>query len=247
MAATNTATQPVTPPPSTAALSTDELAAKAVNKRYEGLVMVRNKAIKGKGAWYWAHLEPILAHNSDTGLPKSVKLRCSLCDALFSASNPSRTASEHLKRGTCPNFNSLPKPISSISPSSMPSLTSPSSSQNHRKRPSSGGRGGGGSSSYQAQPLAIVDPSRFSVEAVSVASFAGGGGGALYGQQQHLMLSGGKEDLGALAMLEDSVKKLKSPKSSPGQTLLLELVGWDSEPKTWEGLAFVAGGALVEE
>lgn len=32
-----------------------------------------------------------------------------------------------------------------------------------------------------------------------------------------------------------------------GQTLLLELVGWDSEPKTWEGLAFVAGGALVEE
>lgn len=31
-----------------------------------------------------------------------------------------------------------------------------------------------------------------------------------------------------------------------GQTLL-ELVGWDSEPKTWEGLAFVAGGALVEE
>ncbi|KAL7165212.1 hypothetical protein ACSBR2_040986 [Camellia fascicularis] len=219
MAATNTATQPVTPPPSTAALSTDELAAKAVNKRYEGLVMVRNKAIKGKGAWYWVHLEPILVHNSDTGLPKSVKLRCSLCDALFSASNPSRTASEHLKRGTCPNFNSLPKPISSISPSSMPSLTSPSSSQNHRKRPSSGGRGGGGSSSYQAQPLAIVDPSRFSVEAVSVASFAGGGGGALYGQQQHLMLSGGKEDLGALAMLEDSVKKLKSPKSSPGPIL----------------------------
>lgn len=33
------------------------------------------------------------------------------------------------------------------------------------------------------------------------------------------MLSGGKEDLGALAMLESSVKKLKSPKSSPGPTL----------------------------
>ncbi|XP_022159797.1 uncharacterized protein LOC111026109 [Momordica charantia] len=33
------------------------------------------------------------------------------------------------------------------------------------------------------------------------------------------MLSGGKEDLGALAMLEDSVKKLKSPKTSPGPTL----------------------------
>ncbi|KAG2681401.1 hypothetical protein I3760_11G142800 [Carya illinoinensis] len=33
------------------------------------------------------------------------------------------------------------------------------------------------------------------------------------------MLSGGKEDWGALAMLEDSVKKLKSPKTSPGPTL----------------------------
>ena len=33
------------------------------------------------------------------------------------------------------------------------------------------------------------------------------------------MLSGGKDDLGALAMLEDSVKKLKSPKTSPGPTL----------------------------
>ncbi|KAJ1381340.1 Ribonuclease H-like superfamily [Sesbania bispinosa] len=50
-----------------------------------------------------------------------------------------------------------------------------------------------------------VDPSRF----VS----------GLLPQQPHLMLSGGKEDLGALAMLEDSVKKLKSPKTSPGPTL----------------------------
>ena len=33
------------------------------------------------------------------------------------------------------------------------------------------------------------------------------------------MLSGGKEDLGALAMFEDSVKKLKSPTSLPYQTL----------------------------
>ncbi|CAL5359929.1 hypothetical protein CsSME_00050260 [Camellia sinensis var. sinensis] len=233
MAATNTATQPVES--SSAAPSADEVAAKAVQKRYEGLVMVRTKAIKGKGAWYWAHLEPILVHNSDTGLPKAVKLRCSLCDALFSASNPSRTASEHLKRGTCPNFNSAPKPISSVSPTSLPGLTSPSSTShhhpNHRKRSSSGGRGGGASSSssYQVPPLAIVDPTRFSVElayppAVSVAtvvtaSAGGSGGGCFYGQQQHLMLSGGKEDLGALAMLEDSVKKLKSPKASAGPTL----------------------------
>ncbi|MCI53396.1 hypothetical protein A2U01_0074642, partial [Trifolium medium] len=66
--------------------------------------------------WYWSHLEPLLVHNNETGLPKAVKLRCFLCDAVFSASNPSRTASEHLKRGTCPNFNSAVKPISSVSP-----------------------------------------------------------------------------------------------------------------------------------
>ncbi|KAJ0048331.1 hypothetical protein Pint_15964 [Pistacia integerrima] len=178
--------------------------------------MVRNKAIKGKGAWYWAHLEPMLINNADTGLPKAVKLRCSLCDAVFSASNPSRTASEHLKRGTCPNFNSLAKPISSISPSS-PNLASPSG--HNRKRSSSssilevsksGGVSGGGIGSYQATPLAIVDPSRFQ-ELASTAVTAS--------VAQHLVLSGGKEDLGALAMLEYSVKKLKSPKTSPGPTL----------------------------
>lgn len=96
----------------------EEATAKAVHKRYEGLVLVRNKAIRGKGAWYWAHLEPLLVHNADTGLPKAVKLKCCLCDTMFSASNPSRTASEHLKRGTCPNFSSptTPRPLSSVSP-----------------------------------------------------------------------------------------------------------------------------------
>ncbi|PKU73086.1 hypothetical protein MA16_Dca016153 [Dendrobium catenatum] len=110
--------------------------------------MVRSKALRGKGAWYWAHLEPILIQTSDTGIPNAVKLRCSLCDSFFSASNPSRTATEHLKRGTCPNFTSSTPP-----------------------------------------------------------------------QQPHLLLSGGKDDLGPLALLEDSVKKLKSPKTSPGLAL----------------------------
>ncbi|XP_065858036.1 uncharacterized protein [Euphorbia lathyris] len=226
---TNTATPAVE-----SAASADELTAKAVHKRYEGLVMVRTKAIKGKGAWYWAHLEPLLVHNSETGLPKAVKLRCSLCDAVFSASNPSRTASEHLKRGTCPNFNSLPRPISSISPSSNTAIASPSSGagagavsvavtsvgHNHRKRsagansaavssPSytANAAGAASATAYQVNPLAIVDPARFSGEL------------AVLPQQQHLMLSGGKDDLGALAMLEDSVKKLKSPKTSPGPAL----------------------------
>ncbi|KAL8112373.1 hypothetical protein AgCh_019902 [Apium graveolens] len=236
-------------------VSKEEMAAKAVHKRYEGLVMVRNKAIKGKGAWYWAHLEPVLVH-SDSGQPKAAKLRCLLCDSFFSASNPSRTASEHLKRGTCPNFNLLPKPISSVSPSDPGQISgqdpgrvqiqdpgqtpvvlpspSPPPQHKHRKRNScfsggrSGGRGGGGASasgsnagSYQASPVEIVDPTRLSVElAYSPVPLAvtGGSGAVVYSQQphQHSALSGGKEDLNALAMFEDSVKKLKSPKASPG-------------------------------
>ncbi|KAG6418819.1 hypothetical protein SASPL_121024 [Salvia splendens] len=153
--------------------SSDELAAKLAHKRFEGLVTVRRKAIKGKGAWYWAHLEPILVHNSDTGVPKSVKLRCSLCDSVFSASNPSRTASEHLKRGTCLNFSSKQTSIDHV------------------------------------PPLTIVDPSKFTVDLSYPTA----------GQQQQLVLSGGREDLGALAMLEDSVKRLKSPKPRPGPSL----------------------------
>ncbi|XP_044476733.1 uncharacterized protein LOC123204204 [Mangifera indica] len=228
MATTNTAQTPAVDP-----LSSDELTAKAAQKRYEGLVMVRNKAIKGKGAWYWAHLEPMLINNADTGLPKAVKLRCSLCDAIFSASNPSRTASEHLKRGTCPNSNSLAKPISSISPSSS-NLASPSGPNRKRSSSSSmvevsksvgvsgGGIGvgfgvGSSSSSYQATPLAMVDPSRFQ-ELASTAVTASVDVGSFV-THQHTVLSGGKEDLGALAMLEYSVKKLKSLKTSPGPTL----------------------------
>ncbi|KAL2321629.1 hypothetical protein Fmac_026008 [Flemingia macrophylla] len=180
--------------------SADEAAAKTAQKRYEGLLMVRNKAIKGKGAWYWAHLEPLLLHNTETGLPKAVKLRCSLCDAVFSASNPSRTASEHLKRGTCPNFNSssssaaaaaAAKPISSVSTALVvPSSSSPFLVQHHHRK-------------------------RTTTAAAAATSPSGSGSR----MAPHLMLSGGKEDLGALAMLEDSVKKLKSPKTSPGPAL----------------------------
>ncbi|KAM7256826.1 hypothetical protein ACFE04_012567 [Oxalis oulophora] len=225
-------------------VNADELAAKTAHKRYEGLVTVRTKAVKGKGAWYWAHLEPMLVHNSDTGLAKAVKLRCSLCDAVFSASNPSRTASEHLKRGTCPNFNSLPKPISSISPTSnttTPNLASPSStSHNHRKRSSSS------STHNRVSPITVVDPStpRYCSSEIAYSSspvvpVMNISHRMNYQQavqqqpppqqqvvvqqqqhqQQHFVLSGGREDLGALAMLEDSVKKLKSPKTSPGPSL----------------------------
>ncbi|KAK1409186.1 hypothetical protein QVD17_35711 [Tagetes erecta] len=155
-----------------------------VNKRYEGLKAVRTKAIKGKGSWYWAHLEPILGPNPNTNDPKAVKLRCNLCETVFSASNPSRTASEHLKIGSCPNFNSCLIPSSSSS--SLPPLSSPSSHKqfsvlnNHHHH-----------HHHQHQQQQKKK------------------------QKQRVMLSGGKEDLGALAMLEDSVKKLKTSRPLP--------------------------------
>eukprot|EP00257_Ricinus_communis_P000969 XP_002510913.2 uncharacterized protein LOC8266034 [Ricinus communis] len=192
----------------------EDTAAKAVNKRYEGLITIRTKAVKGKGAWYWAHLEPILIRNTDTNIPKAVKLRCSLCDAVFSASNPSRTASEHLKRGTCPNFNSVLRPNSIVSsPLPISSLPSPTSHHNHHRKRSSHMAT---STATPLNSLAIVESTRFCNE-------LGYSNSGLLSQQQqhhqHLMLSGGKDDLDALAMLENSIKKLKSPKASPGPSL----------------------------
>ncbi|KAK4802545.1 hypothetical protein SAY86_000748 [Trapa natans] len=193
-----TPSPPAAADPPLESISADELAAKAANKRYEGLVMVRTKAMRGKGAWYWAHLEPVLVHSTDTGLPKAVKLRCSLCASVFSASNPSRTASEHLKRGTCPNFASSPNPISEIPPvNSQPSPNSHGHCHHHpppphhpRKRSSTVS----GRPHYFPPPtLEVAPPSH-------------------HYHNQQLILSGGKDDLGALALLEDSVKKLKSPK-----------------------------------
>ncbi|KAJ0265750.1 F16 protein [Hirschfeldia incana] len=182
--------------------SAEELASKALQKRYEGLMTVRTKAIKGKGAWYWSHLEPILLHDTDTNLPKAVKLRCSLCDAVFSASNPSRTASEHLKRGTCPNFTSSPKPISTISPPPPPPPPAPAASRKRSSVEAPSPLNHLPPGSYHVTPLTVVDPGRYC-------------GGDLHfpaaAAQPHLMLSGGKDDLGPLAMLENSVKKLKSP------------------------------------
>lgn len=201
---TSTSTDPL---PSS---SSDDVAVKAVNKRYEGLVTVRTKAIKGKGAWYWAHLEPLLVRNPDTGMPKSVKLKCSLCDSVFSASNPSRTASEHLKRGTCANFSSGLKPGSVPSP--LP-ISSVAGSNRKRSSPEMGGVGSP-VASYQNHALAMVEMGYPQVHGNSVSPH----------QQHHLVLSGGKEDLCALAMFEDSVKKLKSPKTSPGPALSKEQV-----------------------
>ncbi|PPD66825.1 hypothetical protein GOBAR_DD36293 [Gossypium barbadense] len=181
------------PPTDPSSSSTEDPAAKAVNKRYEGLITVRTKATKGKGAWYWAHLEPILVRNPESSLPKAVKLKCSLCDAVFSASNPSRTAAEHLKRGTCPNFSSVLRPNPSLSPLPISSLASPSVSYHHNH----------------------LESTRL----LSYTSHTDNNNNNVGLTQHHLILSGGKEDLGALAMLEDSVKKLKSPKISPGPAL----------------------------
>ncbi|XP_024368567.1 uncharacterized protein [Physcomitrium patens] len=165
-----------------------DFSAKALHKRYEGLVTVRSKAIKGKGAWYWSHLLPLLVQHPDSGLPKAVKLRCSLCNAMFSASNPSRTASEHLKRGTCPNFNGIvPKPLAS---QSGPRLAGTLGATTPRKR------------NAPASSLSVDDTPCTELLV-----------------HTPRMLSGGKEDLGALALLEDSVKKLKSPGLKTGGSL----------------------------
>ncbi|KAJ0256878.1 hypothetical protein HA466_0078420 [Hirschfeldia incana] len=207
------------------ALSPEELTAKALNKRFEGLMTVRTKAVKGKGAWYWTHLEPILVRNTDSGLPKAVKLRCSLCDAVFSASNPSRTASEHLKRGTCPNFNSS----AVVNPS--PSSSSPS--HHHRKRNSFGGAVA--PRSYNVTPITVVDPSRFCSSAGELSQYSAPPG-------PHLMLSGGKDDLAPLAMLEDSVKKLKSP--TPSQTQSLTRLQIDSALDSLSDWVFESCGSV---
>ncbi|KAG0569688.1 hypothetical protein M758_6G104200 [Ceratodon purpureus] len=175
--------------------------AKALHKRYEGLVTVRSKAIKGKGAWYWSHLLPLLVQHPDTGLPKAVKLRCSLCNAMFSASNPSRTASEHLKRGTCPNFNGMvPKPLQSQQPGAGPGprpAGEPASSPAVTPRKRTAATSLGPTSHH---PLAIEAASAGGMELARIAT-----------PGTPLLLSGGKEDLDALALLEDSVKKLKCP------------------------------------
>ncbi|CAL0328655.1 unnamed protein product [Lupinus luteus] len=202
--------------------SSDDMAVKAVNKRYEGLVTVRTKAIKGKGAWYWTHLEPVLVPNPETGLPKSVKLKCTLCNSVFSASNPSRTASEHLKRGTCPNFSTGLRPTGSV-PSPLPiSMVTGS----NRKRGSPGSATSPTTTItpyHQNHTLAMVESSRFCVGEIGYTQVHTNS--VHQHQNQHsLVLSGGKDDLCALAMFEDSVKKLKSPKTSPGPCLNKEQI-----------------------
>ncbi|GER25315.1 hAT transposon superfamily [Striga asiatica] len=194
------------PPPSAPA---ESAAASVLNKRYEGLVALRSKAVKGKGAWYWAHFEPILVRNPETDFPTAVKLRCTLCGAVFSASNPSRTASEHLKRGTCPNFSLTLKPISQLPP-----LASPSSHPNHRKRSLEFQQATG--SCLDVNPINVVFSSRSGNEMSFLPSQSGQ---SQVSSPKHVVLSGGREDLRPLAQFEDSIKKLKSPKPLPVPTL----------------------------
>lgn len=67
------------------------------------------------------------------------------------------------------------------------------------------------------------------------------------------MLPGGKEDFGALAMFEDSVKKLKSLKTSPGSTIsktqvdssLDHLADWGTRI-LWLSVAFELGASKVQ-
>ncbi|KAG8063984.1 hypothetical protein GUJ93_ZPchr0004g38526 [Zizania palustris] len=203
----------------------------AARKRYDALMQVRAKAVrKGKGAWYWAHLDPVLVPSPASGVPpKATRLRCVLCAATFSASNPSRTASEHLKRGACPNFAAPQEaappaqlqqammtvsaassivPISSIPPSSQ-RRHSRSSVRGGRKRHALAAAYAAVDAATQAQHVVVGDPAPYSPSPPTPP--------ALPAPRQ--VLSGGRGDLGALAWLEDSVKRLKSPVASPGAML----------------------------
>ncbi|KAK9698685.1 hypothetical protein RND81_08G123500 [Saponaria officinalis] len=225
----------------------EEATVKAVEKRYDGLVNVRNKAVNGKGAWYWAHLLPLLVRNDETGLPKAVKLKCCLCDSIFSASNPSRTASEHLKRGTCPYFSSSGTALAVKvgSPKPQAEVTPPLPKYNHRKRNSSSSSSAGGiaagvgntntnnTTNTSTGVSVVVDPSRFSGSEMGCS----GVGGALMVHPQyhtphpnshHLTPpdssgwvggDGGRDGLSDAKMFEDSIKQLKSPKTSHRPTL----------------------------
>ncbi|XP_024530425.1 uncharacterized protein LOC9646273 [Selaginella moellendorffii] len=204
----------------------EDLTVKTMRKRYEGLLLVRSKAVKGKGAWYWSHLEPILVHNPDTGTPKAVKLRCGLCNAMFSASNPSRTASEHLKRGTCPNFSGAYRPLGSSPPppaagvaaaaAAIATATTPKSSSGRKRAAALSSQNQ--QQQQQQQSLAIV-PAAPPAPGSSVPAGSGAAAApAALDERLPLHLSGGKEDLGALALLEDNVKRIKSPGLKPGSS-----------------------------
>ncbi|QHN94726.1 hypothetical protein DS421_18g603590 [Arachis hypogaea] len=130
--------------------SPDDIAAKALTKRFDALITVRTKAIKGKGAWKRASpASPVPYQNHALAMVESSKF------GPFGG-----------KIGyTQVHGNSV--------------------NQHHHHN------------QHQHQH---------------------------HQQQQHLVLSGGKEDLCALPMFEDSVKKLKSLKTSPGPALSKEQV-----------------------
>ncbi|RYQ98406.1 hypothetical protein Ahy_B08g094446 [Arachis hypogaea] len=154
--------------------SPDDIAAKALTKRFDALITVRTKAIKGKG----------------------------------------------LRPGSVPS----PLPISVVN-------TGSNHSNNSRKRASPASP-----VPYQNHALAMVESSKFGPFGGKIGYTQVHGNSVNqhhhhnqhqhqhHQQQQHLVLSGGKEDLCALPMFEDSVKKLKSLKTSPGPALSKEQV-----------------------
>ncbi|KAG0449878.1 hypothetical protein HPP92_027175 [Vanilla planifolia] len=196
-----------------------EAAAKEVSRRFEALLSVRSKAMKGKGAWYWAHLEPLLLQGQEPGLAMAVKASLLLCDAVFSASILlARLPSEHLKRGACPSFNSAAAAVAAAVAAAGPtSARNPSHPPPFRKRPALPSASTDGEPSSPSC-LALVAPyATATCPPYSSSPFPPPPPLplALPAPHNRLVLSGGKEDLGALAMLEDSVKRLKNPKATP--------------------------------
>eukprot|EP00245_Coleochaete_scutata_P016555 TRINITY_DN776_c0_g2_i1.p1 TRINITY_DN776_c0_g2~~TRINITY_DN776_c0_g2_i1.p1 ORF type:complete len:775 (-),score=150.13 TRINITY_DN776_c0_g2_i1:187-2511(-) len=68
-----------------------------MEKKYADYMKAKSRQ---KPAWFWEYLNPNLRRTED-GTAMALTLHCNLCFKVFSASNPSRTAVEHLKEGAC--------------------------------------------------------------------------------------------------------------------------------------------------
>ena len=72
-----------------------------LGEMYDKLVRQKEHSER-TGTWFWPHLEPT-AFSKD-GQITSVRLQCLHCQQHMAASNPSRTATEHLRSGACKKF-----------------------------------------------------------------------------------------------------------------------------------------------
>ncbi|KAG0449874.1 hypothetical protein HPP92_027091 [Vanilla planifolia] len=192
-----------------------EAAAKEVSRRFEALLSVRSKAMKGKelvlgpfGAFAPSRPGARPRHGGKASL---LPMLCSLLGFQsfshgFRAPQTWRLPQLQLRRRCCRRCrwpHLCPKPISSLPP--------------FRKRPALPSTSTDGEPSSPSCLALVAPPATATCPPYSSSPFPPPPPLplALPAPHNRLVLSGGKEDLGALAMLEDSVKRLKNPKATP--------------------------------